>query len=154
MHDQINFYCEMKLCSRYCWIISFNRSQKNMSIQKPINVLVGNQIQSNQAFNILSCLSLVVNFFPKIIKFSEKIAKKIVCIGFPDFWSGGWGVNQQKRNLKFSTYARKSITIFWAQTFSTQRLPGPNFFKLSVPHNLRVFQAFARLLAPTDFQCN
>ena len=47
--------------------------------------------------------------------------------------------------LKLLNSARKSIKIFWAQTFSTQSLPGPNFFKPSVPGDLRVFRAFASL---------
>ena len=37
------------------------------------------------------------------------------------------------------------MQVFWVQTFSTQRLPSPNFFKLSVPGSLRIFQAFASL---------
>ena len=38
-----------------------------------------------------------------------------------------------------------SMQVFWVQTFSTQRLPSPNFFKLSVPGGLRIFRAFASL---------
>ena len=37
----------------------------------------------------------------------------------------------------------------WAQTFPTKSLPGPNFFKLSVPGDLRVFRAFASLFLMT-----
>ena len=38
-----------------------------------------------------------------------------------------------------------SMQVFWVQTFLTQILPGPNFFKLSVPGGLRIFRAFASL---------
>ena len=38
-----------------------------------------------------------------------------------------------------------SMQVFWVQTFSTQFLPGPNFFKLSIPCGLRIFRAFASL---------
>ena len=38
-----------------------------------------------------------------------------------------------------------SMQVFWVQTFLTQRLPSPNFFKLSVPGGLRIFRAFASL---------
>ena len=44
-----------------------------------------------------------------------------------------------------SNSARKSIKIFWAQTFLTRSLLGPNFFKLNVPGGLRIFRAFASL---------
>ena len=37
------------------------------------------------------------------------------------------------------------MQVFWVQTFLTQRLPSPNFFKRSVP-GLRIFRAFASLL--------
>ena len=37
-----------------------------------------------------------------------------------------------------------SIFLF-AQTFLTQSLPGQNFFKSSIPGDLRVFRAFASL---------
>ena len=47
--------------------------------------------------------------------------------------------------FEWSNSARKSIQIFWAQTFPTQSLPGPNFFKPSVSGDLRVFRAFASL---------
>ena len=35
--------------------------------------------------------------------------------------------------------------VFWVQAFLTQILPGPNFFKLSIPGGLRIFRAFASL---------
>ena len=35
-----------------------------------------------------------------------------------------------------------SIQIFWARTFLTQSLPGPNFFKWSVPGGLHIFRAY------------
>ena len=38
-----------------------------------------------------------------------------------------------------------SMQVFWVQTFLTQWLPSPNFFKLSVPGGLRIFRAFASL---------
>ena len=37
------------------------------------------------------------------------------------------------------------MQVFWVETFSTQILPGPNFFKPSVPGGLRIFRAFASL---------
>ena len=40
---------------------------------------------------------------------------------------------------------RKSIKIFWAQTFSTLSLPSPIFFKTSIPGSLCIFRDFARL---------
>ena len=39
------------------------------------------------------------------------------------------------------------MQVFWVQTFLTQRLPSPNFFKLSVPGDLRIFRAFAILFS-------
>ena len=46
-----------------------------------------------------------------------------------------------------------SMQVFWVQTFLTQILPGPNFFKLSVSGGLRIFRAFASLfiLCPDVF---
>ena len=38
-----------------------------------------------------------------------------------------------------------SMQVFRVQTFSTQILPGPNFFKPSIPGSLRIFRAFASL---------
>ena len=35
--------------------------------------------------------------------------------------------------------------VFWVQTFTTQSLPDPNFFKPSVHGALRIFRAFASL---------
>ena len=37
------------------------------------------------------------------------------------------------------------MKIFYSPTFSTQNLPGPNFFKPSLPGGLRIFRAFASL---------
>ena len=42
-----------------------------------------------------------------------------------------------------------SMQVFWVETFSTQILPGPNFFKPSVPGSLRIFRAFASLFKYT-----
>ena len=47
-----------------------------------------------------------------------------------------------------------SMQVFWVQTFSTQRLPSPNFFKLSVPGGLRIFRAFASLFLSNPNLCN
>ena len=70
----------------------------------------------------------------------EKLNKAII---FFEFELGYDFMN--KKILEWSNSARKFMKIFWAQTFLTQNLPGPNFFKLSVPGNLRVFRAFASL---------
>ena len=55
--------------------------------------------------------------------------------------------------LSWSNSARISITIFWAKTFPTQSLPGPNFFKPSIPAGLCVFQAFTSLFFLFLFIC-
>ena len=49
-------------------------------------------------------------------------------------------------NFFFDLFGFSSTySIFWAQTFSIQNLPNPNFFKSSVPGGLRIFRAFASL---------
>ena len=94
---------------------------------------------------------------------------------FAHFWLGGlgwfgffarnlcngrstWKVEQSnylgydfmnKKILEWSNSARKFMKIFWAQTFSTQSLPGPIFFKPSVHGGLRIFWVFASLLPNT-----
>ena len=53
--------------------------------------------------------------------------------------------------FKLSNSVKKLIKIFWAQTFWTQSLSGPNFFKQSIPGDLPVFRAFASLLSCLSF---
>ena len=60
----------------------------------------------------------------------------------------------QKTFLKIIQFIEKIYNhilgqVFWVQTFSIQILPGPNFFKPSVPGGLRIFRAFASLFLCT-----
>ena len=48
--------------------------------------------------------------------------------------------------LRMVQFSEKIHKIFLAQTFLTRGFPGPNFFKLSLPGGLRIFQTFASLL--------
>ena len=43
------------------------------------------------------------------------------------------------------------MQVFSVQTFLTQWLPSPNFLKLSVPGDLRIFRALASDNYDTDF---
>ena len=54
-----------------------------------------------------------------------------VLVGFPE--------------ISMKVCKNASMQVFWVQTFLTQILPGPNFFKPSVPGGLRIFRAFASL---------
>ena len=77
--------------------------------------------------------------------FSESYDQKL-----SDFYWGDQKIWLEKIENLFSyndlLQHEKIDRTFWAQTFSTQSLPGPNFFKLSVPGGLRIFWAFASLL--------
>ena len=44
------------------------------------------------------------------------------------------------------------MQVFWVQTFLTQRLPSPIFFKLSIPGGLRIFRAFASLFVANEWR--
>ena len=88
-----------------------------------------------------------INFL-KIIQFGKKIDINVFGLGRISWNCLGVGGRVKKRKLIFlksPNSARLLMKNVWAQTFLTQSLPGPNFFKPSVPGDLRVFQAFASL---------
>ena len=72
-----------------------------------------------------------------------------VWVGFPKISRWGGQIFCGKKKFDFPKITQFSVKIYlkkiWAQTFSTRSLPGPNFFKPSVPCDLRVFRAFASL---------
>ena len=61
----------------------------------------------------------------------RKLKKNWFLVGFPE--------------ISMRVCKNPSMQVFWVETFSTQILPGPNFFKPSILGGLRIFRAFASL---------